>query len=130
MTLGRLDYLYTPSRDVAADARYLVDVLGGELAFAIEDGGTRVAMVRFPWSPAILVTDHLEGDRPIQIHAVDDLETTATALEARGWIPERTLEVPPGPCRTFRTPGGIRMAIYEPTRPFVVESFGGRRDFA
>ena len=96
MTLGRLDYLYTPSRDVAADARYLVDVLGGELAFAIEDGGTRVAMVRFPWSPAILVTDHLEGDRPIQIHAVDDLETTATALEARGWIPERTLEVPPG----------------------------------
>jgi hypothetical protein len=129
MTLGSLDYLYTPSSDVAADVRYLVDVLGGELAFAIEDGGTRVAMIRFPQPPAILVTDHLEGDRPIQIHAVDDLRATAAVLEARGWVAERTLEIPPGPCRTFRTPGGLRMAIYEPIRPFVVESFGGRRDF-
>jgi len=26
-------------------------------------------------------------------------------------------------------PGGLRLAIYQPSRPFVVESFGGRRDF-
>jgi hypothetical protein len=35
-----LDYLYTPSRDVAADARYFTEILGGRLVFAIEAMGT------------------------------------------------------------------------------------------
>jgi len=90
MTLGRLDYLYTPSTDVAADLRYLVDVLGGEDVFAIEDGGIRVAMVRFGDAPAILLTDHLEGDRPIHVFAVDDLDAAGRKLGARGWAPERS----------------------------------------
>ena len=129
MTLGRLDYLYTPSTDVVADLRYLVDVVGGEEVFAIADGGIKVAMVRFGEGPAILLTDHLEGDRPIHVYAVDDLAAARGDLEARGWAPERSIELPPGPAVTFRTPGGLRMAIYQPTRPFVVESFAGRRDF-
>jgi hypothetical protein len=129
MTLGRLDYLYTPSEDVAADLRYLVDVLGGEEVFAIRDGGVRVAMVSFGEPPAILLTDHLEGDRPIHVYAVADLAAAALDLEARGWSRERAVELPPGPAVTFRTPGGLRMALYEPSRPFVVESFRGRHDF-
>jgi hypothetical protein len=44
-------------------------------------------------------------------------------------VPERSVELPPGPAITFRTPGGVRMAIYQPTRPFVVDSFRGRQDF-
>jgi hypothetical protein len=129
MTLGSLDYLYTPSTDVAADARYFVDVLGAELGFAIEDGGIRVAMVSFGSPPAILLTDHLEGDRPVQLYAVDDLAATSKELEGRGWHPGRSIELPPGPATTFRTPGGLRLAIYQPSRPFVIESFKGRRDF-
>ncbi len=129
MTLGRLDYLYTPSADVAADLRYFVDVLGAELAFAIEDGGVRVAMVQLGGPPAILLTDHLEGDRPIHLFQVEDLAEARRSLEARGWRHERSIELPPGPAITFRTPGGLRLAIYEPARPFVVESFRGRRDF-
>ena len=129
MTLGRLDYLYTPSDDVAADLRYLVDVLGLEEAFAIEDGGVRVAMVEVPGSAAILLTDHLDGDRPIHVFAVEDLAAARRELEGRGWTAERSVELPPGPATTFRTPGGLRMAIYQPSRPFVVESFRGRRDF-
>jgi hypothetical protein len=129
MTIGRLDYLYTPSDDVAADLRYLVEVLGGEVAFAIEDGGIRVAMVSFAGSPAILLTDHLEGDRPIHVFAVENLAATTGELEGRGWARDRAVELPPGPAVTFRTPGGLRIALYEPTRPFVVESFRGRRDF-
>ena len=85
MTLGRLEYLYTPSDDVAADLRYLVDVLGGELGFAIEDGGIRVAMVTSARRPAILLTDHLEGDRPIHLFAVEDLAAAAAELGRRGW---------------------------------------------
>jgi len=129
MTLGRLDYLYTPSTDVVADLRYLVDIVGGEEVFAIADGGIRVAMVRFGEGPAILLTDHLEGDRPIHVYAVDDVAAARQELEARGWAPERAIELPPGPAVTFQTPSGLRMAIYQPTRRFVVESFTGRRDF-
>jgi hypothetical protein len=129
MTLGRLDYLYTQSDDVVADLRYLVDVLGGEQVFAIADGGVRVAMVSFGEPPAILLTDHLDTDRPIHVYAVDDLGAASLELEARGWAAERTIELPPGPAASFRTPGGLRMALYEPSRPFVVESFRGRRDF-
>jgi hypothetical protein len=129
MTLGSLDFLYTPSADVAADLRYLVDILGGEEVFAIEDGGVKVAMVSLAGAPAILLTDHLEGDRPIHLFAVADLADTRAELEARGFVPERSVELPPGPAVTFRTPGGLRMAIYQPIRPFVVESFRGRHDF-
>ena len=129
MALGSLDYLYTPSGDVVADLRYFVDVLGASLGFAIEDGGIRVAMVELGGPPAILLTDHLEGDRPIHLYAVDDLPATRAELEGRGWQPERAVELPPGPATTFRTPGGLRLAIYQPVRPFVVESFKGRRDF-
>jgi hypothetical protein len=129
MTLGSLDFLYTPSADVAADLRYLVDVLGAEEVFAIEDGGVKVAMASFATPPSILLTDHLEGDRPIHLFAVVDLADARHELEARGWTSERSVELPPGPAITFRTPGGLRMAIYQPIRPFVVESFRGRHDF-
>ena len=129
MALGRLDYLYTPSDDVSADLRYFVDVLGAELGFAIDDGGVRVAMVDLGQPPTILLTDHLEGDRPIHLFAVDDLDAARAELAAKGWSQERAVELPPGPAITFRTPGGLRLAIYQPVRPFVVESFRGRRDF-
>ena len=41
----QLDFLYMPSRDVAADAKYWTEVLGGSLIFAVDGMGTRVAMV-------------------------------------------------------------------------------------
>lgn len=129
MTLGRLDYLYSQSDDVAVDLRYCVAVLGAKQVFAIEDGGVRVAMVDFGAPPAILLTNHLAGDRPVHVHAVDDLDAEVKALEARGLVRERGIELPTGPAVTFRTPGGLRFALYEPTRPFVLDSFRGRRDF-
>ena len=129
MKLGRLDFLYSQSDDVVADLRYLIDVLGGDQVFAIEDGGTRVAMVDLGSPPAILLTDHLEGDRPIHVYAVDNLDATTRRLAGVGWTRERGIELPVGPAVTFRTPGGLRFALYEPTRPFVLDSFRGRRDF-
>src|SRR5215207_1917931 len=122
MALGRLEYLYTPSRDVAGDLRYMAEVLGGETIFAIEDGGVRVAMAKLGEGPAILLTDHLEGDRPIHVYAVEDLSAAVAEVEAGGATRERTVKLPPGPAATFRSPSGLRFALYEPTRPFVVES--------
>jgi hypothetical protein len=41
---GQLDFIYMPSRDTAADVKHFTEALGGELVFAIERFGTRVAM--------------------------------------------------------------------------------------
>jgi len=130
MDLGPLDYIYAPSSDVVADARWFADILGAELVFAIDESGTRVAMLRLgDDAPALLLTDHLPDERPVFIHSVDDLAAVSATFEARGWTAERTIELPPGPCTTFRAPGGHRLAIYERSRPGVVESMAGRRDF-
>ena len=41
----------------------------------------------------------------------------------------RTVDLPPGPATTFRAPGGLRLAIYEASRPFLVDSMSGQGDF-
>lgn len=43
----QLDFLYTPSRDVATDLVYFTEVLGGRVVFAVEAMGTKVAAVQF-----------------------------------------------------------------------------------
>jgi hypothetical protein len=126
----QLDFLYMPSSDVAADLAFLTEVLGGRLAFAIEGMGTRVAMIELSAGPpAVLVADHVEGDRPILVYRVTDLEAALQDLAGRGWEREGTFEIPQGPCCSFRTPGGHRFALYQLTRPEVAAHFEGRRDF-
>jgi hypothetical protein len=128
--LGRLDFIYTPSADVARDVDYFEQVLGAEIVFAIDGMGTRVAMVRFSLdAPAIMLADHLDGATPVLVYRVDSLTDAMSDLEARGWERGRLLELPPGPACSFTAPGGQRIAIYEPVRSFVVDSFSGRRDF-
>ena len=125
-----LDYLYTPSKDVAADVEYFTSVLGAEVGFAVEGMGARVAMVRLSEGPPnVLLTDHLEGDKPILIYRVDDLKAAMSDLKTRGWKKAQTLEIPMGPCCSFTTPGGHRIAAYELSRPQVLAHFLGRRDF-
>jgi len=126
---GTLDYLYMASRDGAADLRHFTEVLGGTAAFAIDDGGTRVAMVSLGAEPpAVLLTDHLDADRPILVYRVDDIASHVARLRAAG-VDGWQLELPMGPAFSFTTPGGHRLALYEPTRPGVVEHFLGRHDF-
>jgi len=130
MPFESLDYIYQPSRDVAADLAYLRDVLGARVVFAIEAMGTRVAMVELaPPPPWLLLADHVDGERPILVHRVADLAAEAEVLRSRGWHGERSLELPQGPCRTFEGPGGHRFAMYELTRPDFLVRFEGRLDF-
>jgi hypothetical protein len=125
-----LDYVYMPSRDVAADVTYFTEVLGGRLVFAIDGMGTRVAMVALTEeSPRILLAGHLDGEVPVLVYRVDDLTTAMTDLNSRGWTQGHTLEIPQGPVCAFTAPGGQRLAIYELSRPGVEASFVGRRDF-
>jgi len=126
----RLDFVYTPSSDVPGDMAYFVDVLGGRIRFAIDGMGARVAAIELTEGPPlVLLTDHLDGERPLLVYRVRDLEVALTALESKGWIREGMLEIPHGPCCSFTTPGGHRLALYQLTRPEVADHFDGRRDF-
>ncbi|HEY3208725.1 MAG TPA: hypothetical protein VGL18_02900 [Actinomycetota bacterium] len=126
----QLDFLYMPSRDVAADTAHLSEVMGGRVVFAIEAMGTRVAAIQLAQgSPVLLLTDHLEGERPILVYRVPDLRSALAQLESRGWERQHTFEIPHGPCCSFRTPGGHRFALYQLTRPEAAAHFDGRRDF-
>jgi hypothetical protein len=126
----QLDFVYMPSRDVAADVAWFTQVLAGRLVFAIEAMGTRVAMIELtPGPPRLILAGHLEGERSILVYRVDELERSAAELRERGWDEGHALEIPQGPVRSFSAPGGQRVAIYELSRPGVEASFEGRRDF-
>ena len=126
----QLDFVYTPSHDVASDMTHFTEILGGRIIFAIEGMGTRVAAIELTEGPPlVLLTDHVEGDRPILVYRVSDLDAALGALESRGWQREHTFEIPQGPVCSFRTPGGHRIALYELTRPDAAAHFAGRRDF-
>lgn len=127
---AQLDYLYMPSRDPEADLRYCEEVLGARTVFAVDGMGARVAMVELGATPPhILLADHLEGDAPVLVFRVDDLDAAMVALRERGWTGGTRLEIPQGPICSFVDPGGHRLAIYQLTRPGVIDSFAGRRDF-
>ena len=128
-TFGPLDFLYTPSVNVAADRDSFVETLGATEVFAIEAGDDRVAAVQLGERPLILFADHLEGERPFMIFRVDDVEAAMAEMEARGLPKAERFEIPHGPCCTFETPGGHRVGVYQLTRPEVIEHFAGRHDF-
>lgn len=126
----KLDFIYLPSGDVAADVAYFTEVLGARLTFAVEGMGTRVAMLELTDEPPrLLLAGHLEGERPVLVYRVADIARAVEQLEARGWKRGQMLEIPHGPVCSFTTPAGHRLAIYQLTRPAVGEHFAGRRDF-
>jgi hypothetical protein len=126
----QLDFLYTPSADVEADVERFVTSLGAQVVFAIEAFGARVAMLRLASGPpAILLADHLDGERPVYVYRVGNLEQSIAQLRERGFDPGPELGIPDGPIHSFALPGGHRIAIYEQTRPAAAERFDGRRDF-
>jgi hypothetical protein len=125
-----LDFIYLPSRDVAAEMKVFTDGLGGELVFAVEAFGTRVAMVRLsPTPPALLLAGHLAGDRPVLVHRVADLDRTVAQLDGREVAVAARFEIPHGPVAELTLPGPQRVALYQRTRPQVADRLEGRRDF-
>lgn len=125
-----LDFLYMPSRDVAADLAHFIDGLGGSLVFAIERFGTRVAMVRLTDDgPAVLLAEHLEGDAPVFVYRVADLEQAISDLGERGVAVAARFGIPHGPGAELAIAGPQRIALYQLTRPEVPERMAGRRDF-
>jgi hypothetical protein len=127
---GPLDFVYLPSRNVAADVEHFTLGVGGELVFAIERFGTRVAMVKLAdEAPALLLAEHLEGDQPVLVYRVEDLEETLGELGERGVEVLLRFGIPHGPGAEIGNPGPQRIALYELTRPERAAGLAGRRDF-
>ena len=126
----QLDFVYQPSRDVAADVQHYTDSLGAEFVFAVERFGTRVAMVRLtPDSPGLVLAEHLHGDQAILIFRVPDLEVAIHQLEERDGNIGSRFEMPYGTGVQLLTPGPQRLAIYQATHADRGRSLAGRRDF-
>jgi hypothetical protein len=124
-----LDFVYVPTEDVDATATRFVEDLGAELVWKVRGMATVVACLRLsPDGPAILLSGHLEGENPILIYRVADYESAVASLRAAGLDDVREVEIPHGPCASFRAPGGQRLAVYELTRPHVEQHFVGRSD--
>ena len=125
-----LDFLYTPSRDVASDLTDLVETLGARVVFAIDDGGIRAAMLELTEGPPnILLTDHVDGERPIMVFRVADHRATVDQLRSGGWT-----SLGHSRSRRARAPRSGRRAACgsrstSSIRPQVLEHFAGRRDF-
>jgi hypothetical protein len=121
-----LDFLYMPSRDPAAELAHFEGALGAEVVFAIEAFDTRVAMLALGDGPALLLAGHLEGERPVLVYRVADLEATIEGLAGNAGT---RFEIPFGPGCEVSAPGGHRLAIYQRTRPEMSRRLAGRRDF-
>src|SRR3954471_16232672 len=94
----QLDFVYMPSRDVAADMERFASLLGASIAFAIEAFGARVAMLRLASGPPeLLLADHLEGERPVLVYRVPDLAAAVDSLLMLGLSPCPKLAIPHGP---------------------------------
>ena len=124
-----LDFVYVPTADVDAAADRYVDAFGAELVWKVRGMGTVVACLRVTdEGPSILLSGHLEGENPVLVWRVADYRATVAELRAAGVADIEELEIPHGPCASFRAPGGQRMAVYELVRPGADAHFAGRID--
>jgi hypothetical protein len=126
--LESLDFLYIPAPDVESSVQYYTVTLGGQLLWKIHAYGVWVVCIKFARRPYVLLADHIERKDVMQIYRVKSLNDAASQLRRRGWKEENRIEIPPGPCYTFRDPAGNALVIYENQRPYVMEEFKGRID--
>ena len=115
-TTRRLVYLYAGSEDVDRDVSFYRSALGAELVWRVERDGTIVAAMRLGDEPLVLLADHREPGRAVQLWSVDDLEGELRSLGEHA-AEARRLELPDGPCLLLSDPSGNEIGLLQRTRP-------------
>jgi catechol 2,3-dioxygenase-like lactoylglutathione lyase family enzyme len=130
MMFESLDFLYVPAKDIESSVKYYTNVLGGKLVWKIHAYGVWVACIKIAKEdkPHLLLADHINEKDLMLIYRVNSLDKASTELKSRGWREESRIEIPPGPCCTFRDPAGNALVIYENVRPAVMQEFTGKID--
>ena len=124
-----LDFVYTPTHDIDAAIAQHVAGFGAELEWKVRGMGTVVACLRVSDSgPRILLSEHVEGTTPILVYRVASYRDALDQLRGAGVTDVRELEIPHGPCASFRTSNDQRFAVYELVRPEAMTHFDGRFD--
>jgi len=122
MAALKVVYLYVGSDDVETDLRFLVDGLGGKLAWRFHEFGADVAGVRMGDGPMYIVADHRPAGSVLPIIAVADLESAAEGMRAAGFTNNGVIvEVPDGPCMVLTAPAGNELGLLQQTRPGALE---------
>jgi hypothetical protein len=128
-TFLSLDFIYVPTADVDVTADAYVDLFGADLRWKVRGMGTIVACLAMAGAgPAVLLSGHLHGEVPLLVYRVADYGATVAGLRAGGATEVHELEIPHGPCASFRAPGGQRFAVYQLVRPEAAAYFEGRID--
>jgi len=123
-----LDFIYTPAPNFEQTLDHYLNDLGGKLIWKVRGMGTIVAMVKLSsGGPPILLAQHFSGTVPILIYRVRNFKQSLAKLKAKG-IKGKELEIPHGPCFSFKMPSGQRFAIYQLVRPVANKMFIGRKD--
>jgi predicted enzyme related to lactoylglutathione lyase len=130
MMFKSLDFLYVPAPDIESSVQYYTQVLGGELLWKIHAYGVWVACIELSKGdkPHILLADHIHKNDVMLIYQVENLHNAIEQLKSKGWKEENRIEIPPGPCCTFRDPAGNALVIYENIRPHIMDEFRGKID--
>jgi predicted enzyme related to lactoylglutathione lyase len=132
MMFRSLDFLYVPAPDIEASVNFYTKVLGGELLWKMHAYGVWVACIALSKAevPHVLLADHIQKNDVMLIYQVESLENAIAQLKSKGWKEENRIEIPPGPCCTFRDPAGNALVIYENKRPHIMQEFKGKIDTA
>jgi predicted enzyme related to lactoylglutathione lyase len=132
MMFRSLDFLYVPAPDIEASVNFYTKVLGGELLWKIHAYGVWVACIALSKAevPHVLLADHIQKNDVMLIYQVESLENAIAQLKSKGWKEENRIEIPPGPCCTFRDPAGNALVIYENKRPHIMQEFKSKIDTA
>lgn len=123
-----LDFVYIPAPDIESSVDYYKQL---RWQIIVENSCVRslvACIVLSEEEPYILLANHLEKNDIVLIYNVSNLEKTIFQLRSKGWEEEKRLEIPPGPCCTFRDPANNHIAIYEKLRPDIMKEFEGRID--
>jgi len=130
MIFKSLDFLYVPAPDIESSVQYYTQVLGGELLWKIHAYGVWVACIELSKAckPYVLLADHIHKNDVMLIYQVENLDNAIKQLKSKGWKEENRIEIPPGPCCTFRDPAGNSLVIYENVRPYIMDEFRGKID--